>query len=92
MAREEALFELQCQRAIVVILIFLSRTHVTLAAGECPAVADNAVTATTRIIATSNSDTAVGAIRAVKTPGVGFTVKSSNAADTGEVSWQIIQP
>lgn len=28
MAREEALFELQCQRAIVVNLIFLSRIHV----------------------------------------------------------------
>lgn len=45
-------------------------------------VEDIAISANSRITAFSQTDDVVGSLRAIPSPGVGFTVRSSEASDT----------
>ena len=64
-----------------------------LAAGTA-VVANTAVTATSRIFLTSQVDGGTpGFLRvSARTPGVSFTITSSNAADTSTVAYEIFEP
>lgn len=63
----------------------------TLTAGAVT-VPNTSVTASSRIFATSQNNGVTGSLRAIRNAGVGFTITSSNAADAGEVAYEIFEP
>ena len=63
----------------------------TLVAGTVT-VANTSVTANSRIFPAAQDGNTVGALRITKTAGTGFTITSSNAADSGVVAYQIFEP
>lgn len=64
----------------------------TLVAGTV-VVGNTAVTANSRILLTPQDNNTTGALRvSARTPGTGFTITSSNAADTGVIAYQIFGP
>jgi hypothetical protein len=64
---------------------------IVLASGSAT-VTDPYVSGSTRIFVNSMSDSVVGSLRAIATPGTGFTVKSSNLSDEGVVVYQEVEP
>lgn len=50
------------------------------------------IVAGSNIQLTSNADAVTGALRAVITPGVGFTITSLVAIDAGAVAWIVTNP
>lgn len=67
----------------------LGRGTAVLSAGTA-AVADPSVAAGSLILLTAQDDRTTGALRAAaRTPGAGFTIASSNPADSGLVAWEI---
>ena len=64
----------------------------TLTAGSV-VVANTSVTANSRIFLTPQDGNTVGSLGiSARTTGTSFTIKSSNAADTGVVAYQIFEP
>lgn len=64
----------------------------TLGAGTV-VVANTSVTASSRIFLTAQDNNSTGALRvSARTPGTSFTITSSNAADSGVVAWEILEP
>jgi hypothetical protein len=61
--------------------------------GGTVVVSDANVTASSRIILTSQANTATGALRvSARTAGTSFTITSSNAGDSGSVAYEMIEP
>lgn len=64
----------------------------TLAAGTVT-VSTNQVAANSRIFLTAQDNNTTGALRvSARTAGTSFTIRSSNAGDTGNVAWEIFTP